>query len=547
MRIIALFRVSTEKQLNEGASLDAQQRRFRELADQHGWSCVAEFRGQESAAKAGSERLVLGKVLACIREQAIDAIWIYEQSRLTRGDELEVALLVRELRERQVRIVVDSSFRDLGDINDNLAFGFQSLIDRAEWQRFKERVARGKREKARQGKRSSGKSPYGYMNPPPGNPDRGTLQIVPEQAAIVRRIFERIASGTSIRALCRDLNAEGIASPRRGKWGKTTIRNMLNNPTYTGVLYSSAWVAEPGSRTFRFDPTNPNVIMTEDAHEPIISPSLKEAARSQVKGNSTGLPGMLTGMLRIEGRPVNIDFNHGRSYYKPATGYGPWVDVREVNGPVWDGFFGLIERPAVLLSLFEQMQGADQRQDIRVEIAALQAQQLKMQRRLGRLVDMRADGEITRQLFLRRSEEHERTLRTINEKERDLKRRLQALDTAEVADILATAQALSRTKRLSLSQKRRAMRLVVSAVDISISRRKQPRTAKGYYAPGKKPAWKVEDVFLRLHQLPPPDTTLSDSDHRVGGGGLMRACLSGVWGGALRLEPATGCRDAGSL
>ena len=69
MRVVSLYRVSTERQENEGASLDAQQRRYRELAKTHKWTTVAEFRGQESAAKAASERLVLQQVLACLREQ----------------------------------------------------------------------------------------------------------------------------------------------------------------------------------------------------------------------------------------------------------------------------------------------------------------------------------------------------------------------------------------------------------------------------------------------------------------------------------------------
>ena len=64
MRVVALFRVSTEKQANEGASLDSQQREYRELAARNGWITVEEFRGCESATQAASERRVLQQVLA---------------------------------------------------------------------------------------------------------------------------------------------------------------------------------------------------------------------------------------------------------------------------------------------------------------------------------------------------------------------------------------------------------------------------------------------------------------------------------------------------
>ena len=98
MRVIAMFRVSTERQANEGASLDSQERTFRELARNNRWKVVGEFRGCESATQAATERKVLQQVLACIGEQKPDAVYIHEQSRLTRGDELEVR--GREARPR---------------------------------------------------------------------------------------------------------------------------------------------------------------------------------------------------------------------------------------------------------------------------------------------------------------------------------------------------------------------------------------------------------------------------------------------------------------
>ena len=43
-------------------------------------------------------------------------------------------------------------------------------------------------------------------------------QVVPEHAAIVRRIFDDYADGLSPRRIAAALNAEGIPSPSGGKW-----------------------------------------------------------------------------------------------------------------------------------------------------------------------------------------------------------------------------------------------------------------------------------------------------------------------------------------
>src|SRR4051812_18067563 len=181
MRVVSLYRVSSEKQETEGSSLDSQQRVYRELATENGWTTVGEFRGCESATGAAQDRRVLQQVLHCIREHAPDAVYVHEQSRLTRGDQLEVAMLMRELQERKVKILVQGLVRDLSSIDERFMVGIQSLVDRAESERIKERMGRGKRERAKQGRKTGGPAPIGYINPAPREPGRGTLQVVPEE------------------------------------------------------------------------------------------------------------------------------------------------------------------------------------------------------------------------------------------------------------------------------------------------------------------------------------------------------------------------------
>lgn len=68
-------------------------------------------------------------------------------------------------------------------------------------------------------------------------------EIVPERAAIVRRIFEDYADGLSPRHIAAKLNENGIPSPSGGQWNDSTIRGnakkrdgMLRNEAYVGIL-----------------------------------------------------------------------------------------------------------------------------------------------------------------------------------------------------------------------------------------------------------------------------------------------------------------------
>ena len=98
----------------------------------------------------------------------------------------------------------------------------------------------------------------------------------PEQANVIRRIFEDYSSGTSPRAIARNLNAEGVPSPRGGHWNASTIngnksrrQGILHNETYLGRVHWNRLAfrkdPETGKRVPRFNPTSEWVsVQSED-------------------------------------------------------------------------------------------------------------------------------------------------------------------------------------------------------------------------------------------------------------------------------------------
>ncbi|WP_324750341.1 recombinase family protein [Sphingomonas sp. LY54] len=103
------------------------------------------------------------------------------------------------------------------------------------------------------GKSAGGKS-YGYRSKARRPGERGgELEVVEEEAEIVREIFVRYVAGESPRAIITDLNRRGIPSPRAGikrkdgslttgRWRDSTLNGnkdretgILFNPLYAGV------------------------------------------------------------------------------------------------------------------------------------------------------------------------------------------------------------------------------------------------------------------------------------------------------------------------
>src|SRR5262249_54567747 len=74
---------------------------------------------------------------------------------------------------------------------------------------------------------------YGYHNV--GDPKNRHREIVPKEAAIVKRIFQMSADGLGLLRIVKALNGEKIPSPTGRGWATTGIREMLHRELYRGV------------------------------------------------------------------------------------------------------------------------------------------------------------------------------------------------------------------------------------------------------------------------------------------------------------------------
>lgn len=508
MRVVALCRVSTDLQANRGASLDAQERRANDLAASQGWNLVALFRFQESGAKR--DRPVFEEVLAYIRSHPeVEAVWCYELSRLSRGDRHDITLLMRELQERGVRVIVDTTVYDLADPSSSLPFELLSVMGNWEWRLLKARTDRGRREKAMQGKRAVGAAPYGYINPPVGDPRHGILQPHPERAAVVRRIFASIAAGVSTRRLVEQLDREGIPSPRGGRWAKATIAMILANRAYLGIAEAGVFHRQPGSSTFRRNRQHPRAIIVEGAHEPLVTPEEWEAAQ-RMRRPGTGQPSLLTGLLRIDGREAFTDKARGRRVYR-SKGGGPGAPVELVDGMVWEGFLGLASRPEALSALFRRMRSGGEAEGRGDDEAALEGRLTRLRARLSRLVDMRSEGEIDKATFAEKRAEVEGQIRSLEQSIATVRRRRDETATPRQDRELAAAAVLLGGK-LSPEARRNTLRGLVAQIDMSLMAGEPRRQNRGGKLTKKTyPTWRPESILLRL--APPGEQSCTPSGH----------------------------------
>ncbi len=99
----------------------------------------------------------------------------------------------------------------------------------------------------------------------PGKP--GELEIVGEEAAVVRRIFAAYATGRTPRDIARDLNNEDIRPPLERRWNASTINGnaqrgsgLIFNELYAGrIIWNKVrMVKDPGAGKRLSRPNSPD-------------------------------------------------------------------------------------------------------------------------------------------------------------------------------------------------------------------------------------------------------------------------------------------------
>ncbi len=171
-----------------------------------------------------------------------------EESRLGR-EQIETAYALKQIMDAGVRVFfyLEDRERTLDTAMDKVMLSLTGFAAEMEREKARQRTYDAMRRKA-QALQVTGGAVYGYDNlevlsPTPG-PDgrRKRLHVVrrinPDQAAVVRRIFEMYATGKGLTKIAKALNAEHVPPPRRdGKgWAPSAVREMLYRPLYRGEI-----------------------------------------------------------------------------------------------------------------------------------------------------------------------------------------------------------------------------------------------------------------------------------------------------------------------
>ncbi|MDF3051649.1 MAG: recombinase, partial [Pseudonocardia sp.] len=251
MRAALYARVSTERQADRG-TIGSQLQALRDHIATAGDELVGAY-VDDGHSGARLDRPGLDALRDAAEAGLIERVWCLSPDRLARAYAYQVLVLDELARFGVAVAFTDSPGLAADDPQAVLLTQVQGVIAEYEKAKINERYRRGKLFRARAGEVVTWKTCYGYRRIPRSTATgQAHLEIYEPEAAVVRRIFTERAAGTTIREICRQLNADGVPSPTgKPTWGHSTLCRLLRNEAYVGRVYYNRTESVPDRRPTR--------------------------------------------------------------------------------------------------------------------------------------------------------------------------------------------------------------------------------------------------------------------------------------------------------
>ena len=223
------IRVSTEKQAEEGYSLDAQQSRLQSYCDAQGWT-VSPAHVYIDAGISGKStaRPAFQAMLKAAQDGQIARIVVTKMDRLARNTQ-DLLETVNRLQSFGCALVLLDLNIDTGTPTGMLVATVLGGIAQWEREQIAERVKSGKVQKAAQGGDNGRYCPLGYTF------TDGRYSVEESAAQTVRSIFTDYTTGQTLTTIAARLTAQGVPTARGGQWYPATVRYILTNGFYAGL------------------------------------------------------------------------------------------------------------------------------------------------------------------------------------------------------------------------------------------------------------------------------------------------------------------------
>lgn len=448
-------RVSTEK-VEQQASIKHQEEHFEELIHSNNrWKFAGSYIDDGISGMHADKREEFQRMLRDAKLGKIDMIITKEISRFARNT-LDSIQYTRELLSYGVCVWFQNDGINTIDDDSEFRLTIMAGVAQDEIRKLSSRVKFGHAQSIKNGV-VLGHRMYGYSN------NQGKLELIPEEADMVRMIFQDYASGISTPRIEKKLWNMGYRSFKGGKISRDVIKNIIRNPKYKGYYCGGkVKVVDMFTKKQEFLPQSEWIMFKDDGSRvpQIIDETTWEKANAYLRERGEAIKSRRTS-FKNENIFTGKLFcaNDGAPYWMKQHYIRGKEDVRWVcsykikNGAASCDSFGLAESELkeviadlinessenidnILKEYFEILQSTIKNiPDNKSEISRLEKQIETLKQKREKILEYNLDGKISDDEFISRNKEY---VKQIKQTESHI-RELQNIKSPEPVEIQLSA------------------------------------------------------------------------------------------------------------
>lgn len=229
LRVAAYCRVSSDS-ADQLHSYAAQIRNYTEVIEKHvGWKLIDVYADEGLTGTRMDNREDFNRMLADCRKGKIDKILVKSISRFSRNT-YDCLSVLRELTALGVSVYFEKENIGTETLTTEMMVSVYSALAQEESVSISQNQRISYQRRMERGEFITCFAPLGYHIT-----DGKNLEIVPEEADLVRWMYSSYLSGHSTEWIAKELEARGVpTSSGRGGWQPQTVQKLLCNEKYIG-------------------------------------------------------------------------------------------------------------------------------------------------------------------------------------------------------------------------------------------------------------------------------------------------------------------------
>ena len=225
MNAVIYARYSSDSQREE--SIEGQLRECREYAERNGMTVVGTYIDRALSAKT-ADRPEFQHMIKDSAKELFEVVLVWKLDRFSRN-RYDSAHYKHILKKNGVKVV---------SAKEHISEGPEGIILEAMLEGYaefysaelSEKIHRGQKENALKGKNNGGGIPLGYLL----DKKEQKLVVDPVTAPLVIEVFERYASGETVRSIVEDFNVRGLRTRKGRAFNINSFGSLLKNRKYIG-------------------------------------------------------------------------------------------------------------------------------------------------------------------------------------------------------------------------------------------------------------------------------------------------------------------------